>query len=100
MILTFRHRVKARSAERALNRWARAVNRVWNYCGETQGAARRHTRKWPSRFDLINLTHGCQAIAAAADHGGAGAPPLGNRTGAYQGRYSAATYQSTRGLHS
>jgi putative transposase len=37
---------------------ARAVNLVWNFCGETQECARRWEKRWPSGFDLIGLTHG------------------------------------------
>lgn len=58
MILTFRYRVKGKSTKRELARQARACNTVWNFCGETQEAARRHNKKWPSGFDLINLTNG------------------------------------------
>ena len=59
MILTYRYRLKTTSgAAQELSRQARAVNLVWNFCGETQEAARRWNRLWPSGFDLINLTHG------------------------------------------
>ncbi len=59
MVLTYRYRLKAtRGAARELARQARAVNCVWNFCGETQEAARRWNRRWPSGFDLIGLTHG------------------------------------------
>ncbi|MGH8287170.1 MAG: RNA-guided endonuclease InsQ/TnpB family protein [Steroidobacteraceae bacterium] len=37
---------------------AAAVNDVWNFCGESQEHARRWNRRWPSGFDLINLTSG------------------------------------------
>lgn len=57
MHLTFRYRVKDRDAKR-LEAHARAVNYVWNFCGETQRHAMRWRRKWPSRFDLIRLTAG------------------------------------------
>ena len=43
---------------RELARQARAVNFVWNFCGETQECSRRHNRRWPTGYDLINLTHG------------------------------------------
>jgi IS605 OrfB family transposase len=36
----------------------RAVNLVWNYCGGAQEHARRWNMRWPSGFDLINLTSG------------------------------------------
>lgn len=59
MILTYRYRIKTTSgAEKALGAMARAVNFVWNFCGETQEAARRWNKRWPSGFDLIGLTHG------------------------------------------
>lgn len=59
MILTYRYRIKTTSgAARALDTMARAVNLVWNFCGETQEAARRWNKRWPSGFDLIGLTHG------------------------------------------
>lgn len=58
MILSYRYRVKGKSAAKALARMARAVNRVWNYCGGAQEHARRWDRRWPSGFDLINLTSG------------------------------------------
>jgi IS605 OrfB family transposase len=38
------------------------VNRVWNYCGEIQNAARRHNKRWPSGFDLIKLTTGSSKL--------------------------------------
>lgn len=57
MILTYRLRLKGKHAA-ALNRQARAVNFVWNYCNETQQKAARAHRKWLSRFDLCKLTAG------------------------------------------
>ena len=58
MVLTYRYRIKDATSARHLVQQTRAVNRVWNYCGEIQEAARRHNRRWPSAFDLINLTAG------------------------------------------
>jgi putative transposase len=58
MILTFKYRIKGNPA-RSLAPMARAVNYVWNFCGETQETARRWNKRWPSGFDLINLTGGC-----------------------------------------
>ena len=43
---------------RELARQARAINFVWNFCGETQEASRRYNRRWPSGFDLDLLTAG------------------------------------------
>src|SRR6516164_2240227 len=59
MILTYRYRIKeSRAAMRELARQARQVNFCWNFCGETQEATRRWDRRWPSAYDLINLTSG------------------------------------------
>lgn len=56
MNLTYRYRVKNLSGE--LSRQARAVNFVWNYCNDVQQQAVRWSRRWPTGFDLINLTSG------------------------------------------
>jgi IS605 OrfB family transposase len=65
MILTFKFRIKDATTGKYLDRHARAVNFVWNYCCETQrksdsnykaGALNGH---WPSHFDLVKLTTGC-----------------------------------------
>jgi IS605 OrfB family transposase len=62
MVLTYRYRIKDATSGRHLKRQARAVNRVWNYCGEIQQAARRHNKRWPSGFDLIKLTSGSSKL--------------------------------------
>src|SRR5271166_690543 len=62
MLLTYRYRIKDATAGKRLATHARAVNRVWNYCGEIQEAARRLNKRWPSAFDLINLTTGSSAM--------------------------------------
>ena len=41
-----------------LNRQARAVNYVWNFCNETSRKAWSRDRRWLSRFDLQSLTAG------------------------------------------
>ena len=41
-----------------LNKKARAVNYVWNYCNETQQKAVRSQRKWLNKYDLQKLTAG------------------------------------------
>jgi IS605 OrfB family transposase len=61
MVLTYRYRIKDAN-RRHLQRQAWAVNQVWNYCGETQNAARRHNKRWPSGFDLIKLTLGSSKL--------------------------------------
>jgi len=58
MILTYRYRVKGTSGARALERMARAVNQVWNFCGGAQEHARRHNQRWPSWVTLTGLTAG------------------------------------------
>jgi putative transposase len=62
MVLTYRYRIKDATAGRHLLRQARAVNQVWNYCGEIQQAARRHNKHWPSGFDLIKLSLGSSKL--------------------------------------
>ena len=62
MVLTYRYRIKDATSGRHLRRQAREVNRVWNYCGDIQNAARRHNKRWPSGFDLIKLTSGSSKL--------------------------------------
>jgi putative transposase len=63
MILTFQFRLKEPAAAMAeLGRMAREVNGVWNFCGETQEAARRWGKRWPSGYDLIGLTSGISKL--------------------------------------
>jgi hypothetical protein len=62
VILTYRYRIKDVTTAKRLRAHARAVNYVWNYCGEIQEAARRREKRWPSAFDLIKLTTGSSAL--------------------------------------
>jgi putative transposase len=62
MVLTYRYRIKDATSGRHLERQARSVNHVWNFCGEIQEAARRHNKRWPSGFDLIKLTSGSSQL--------------------------------------
>jgi putative transposase len=62
VILTYRYRIKDATTAKRLRAHARAVNYVWNYCGEIQETARRHEKPWPSAFDLIKLTTGSSAL--------------------------------------
>lgn len=57
MIKTYRYRVKDKHT-RSLNRMARDVNFVWNFCNDTQKHALRWGKSWPSGFDLAKLTKG------------------------------------------
>lgn len=59
MHLVYRFRVKNISGQ--LNRWARVVNFVWNYCNDAQKHAAKWQQKWPTAFDLINATSGTSA---------------------------------------
>ncbi|MDE2259841.1 MAG: transposase [Betaproteobacteria bacterium] len=56
MILVYRYRVK--SLNGFLNKQARAVNHVWNYCNDTQKHALKWNKRWPTGFDLNVLTTG------------------------------------------
>ena len=58
MIRTYRYRVKDSSAAPQLNRWAQSVNRVWNFCNESQEHALRWNQRWPTYQDLCKLTTG------------------------------------------
>ena len=62
MVLTYRYRIKDATTGRHLLRQARGVNRVWNYCGDIHNAVRRHNKRWPSGFDLINLASGSSKL--------------------------------------
>ncbi|WP_367184460.1 RNA-guided endonuclease InsQ/TnpB family protein [Ferrovum sp.] len=56
MILVYRYRIKSLTG--LLNRQARAVNFVWNYCNDVQKQALKWRKKWPTGFDLNKLTAG------------------------------------------
>ena len=68
MILTYKYRVKDRSARKALSLHAVAVNQVWNYCNAYQKDLERRykagspKRSWPSSFDLHKLTAGTSKL--------------------------------------
>jgi putative transposase len=56
-MVTYRFRVKDKHAP-SLNRQARAVNHVWNYCNDVQKQALKWGKQWPSNYDLQKLTAG------------------------------------------
>lgn len=56
MITVYRYRVKSLTG--LLNKQARGVNYVWNYCNDAQKHALKWRKKWPSGFDLNVLTTG------------------------------------------
>ncbi len=55
MKLTYKFRLRDKHNDE-LDRQARAVNFVWNYCNETQRKAVKSHRKWLSGYDLQKLT--------------------------------------------
>ncbi len=55
---TLRYRIKDASELNRLDRLARAVNFVWNYCNDTSFNAIRNHGKFLSAIDLKNLTSG------------------------------------------
>lgn len=57
MQLTYKFRLRD-TATSELNRQARAVNMVFNYCNERQKEAVNKGRKWLSKYDLQKLTAG------------------------------------------
>lgn len=56
MILVYRYRVK--SLNGLLNKQARAVSYVFNFCNDTQKHALKWRKRWPTGFDLNKLTAG------------------------------------------
>lgn len=62
--VTYKYRLKDRSAAKALARHAMACNQVWNYCNafqrdiESRYRAGAPKRRWPSAFDLAKLCKG------------------------------------------
>ena len=59
MILTLKYRIKDSTSAKKLNRMARSVNYVWNYCNEVSLMALDYNSTWLSGFDLQKLTSGC-----------------------------------------
>jgi putative transposase len=64
MFLTYKYRLKDRSARKQLRQHAYAVNQVWNYCAAQQRDTENRyrsgakTRRWASHFDLQKLCKG------------------------------------------
>lgn len=56
MLLTYRYRVKNHLGE--LNRQARAINFVWNFCNDAQKHALKWDKRWPTGYDLAKLAAG------------------------------------------
>lgn len=57
MIITYKFRLKDKHRPE-LNRMARSVNFVWNYCNEASFEYLKKKEKWLSGYDLDNLTSG------------------------------------------
>lgn len=68
MILTYKYRLKDKSAAKLLRRHAVACNQVWNYCNAYQRDIERRYRAgapkriWPNLFALTYLTAGSSKI--------------------------------------
>lgn len=58
MIKVFSYRIKDSNSAQHLNGLARAVNVVWNFCGDTQKHALRWALRWPTGYDFNQLTNG------------------------------------------
>lgn len=61
--MTYKFRIKDATSRKRLERHARAVNFVWNYCCEIQRKAESNWKagrivRWPSHFDLVKLCAG------------------------------------------
>jgi len=67
MQLTYHYGIKDKHAGE-LQRQARAVNIVWNYCNETQQKAVRDGREWLSYSDLAHLTAGSGPLLDIHSH--------------------------------
>jgi putative transposase len=67
MQITIKLRLRDKHAVE-LNRQARAVNFVWNYCNETQQKAARDGRKWLTWVDLQRLTAGSSKLLDLHGH--------------------------------
>jgi hypothetical protein len=61
MIITYKYRIKDRSAKKQLLKHAWAVNQVWNYCNAYQEnikdryKAGAPKKSWPTHFDFHPL---------------------------------------------
>lgn len=65
MILTYKYRIKDKTAKKRLQKHVWAVNQVWNWCVayqcdvENRYKAGAKLRQWPSNFDLSML---CKSV--------------------------------------
>lgn len=63
MIKTFSYRLRGTShSGEHLAGHVVSVNMVWNFCNDTQHCAVRWNKRWPTGFDLSNLTKGSSKL--------------------------------------
>ena len=67
MQLTYKFRLRDTSNSE-LERQARVVNFVWNFCEETQRHALKWGKSWPTGYDLQNLTAGSSKTLDVHSH--------------------------------
>jgi putative transposase len=66
VVAAYRYRVKSLSD--LLDQHRRAVNRVGNFCNDTQKRALEWNKRWACGFDLNVLTSGCaKALGICSD---------------------------------
>jgi len=58
MIKTYSFRIKDETDGKHLDKLARSVNFVWNFCNETQKHALKWNKVWPGQAELCRLTAG------------------------------------------
>jgi len=59
MIKTFQFRIKDKNTAKHLDKLSRAVNFVWNFCGDTQRHALKWGKRWPNNYAFHALSSGC-----------------------------------------
>lgn len=62
VVLTYRYRIRGTSAARRLTRMSRAVNQVWNYCGQIFNDSYRLNKRWPYFTELCGLIAGSTSL--------------------------------------
>lgn len=58
MKLTYHYRIKDSTSYKQLNRWARSVNYIWNYCKHISTRSYKEHRRCLSGYDLNHYTAG------------------------------------------
>ena len=62
--VTYNYRIRDCNARKHLKKMAASVNRIWNFCVSTTQDAKKHNKRWPTGFDLNNLTAGSGRMLA------------------------------------